>query len=83
MLIGKTLLLLIDIDQSIICVCFNHGFDIFRFIMFLGYIYKIEILWHDIELSIKLSLLIDKKNCLFVNLLKYVLMLIIIMKFWT
>ena len=45
-----TLVLLVDIEQSIICVCFSHKFDIFRFIMFLGYIYEIEILCHDIEL---------------------------------
>ena len=44
------LVLLEDIEQSVICVYFSHGFDIFRFIMFLGYIYEIEILWHDIEL---------------------------------
>ena len=30
------LVLLIDIEQSVICVCFSHEFD---FIVFLGYIY--------------------------------------------
>ena len=39
------LVLLIDIEQSVICVCFSHKLDIFRFIVFLGYIYVIEILW--------------------------------------
>ena len=42
------LVLLIDFEQSVICVCFSHEFDIFRFIVFLGYIYEIKILWHDI-----------------------------------
>ena len=42
------LVLLIDIEQSVLCVCFSQEFDIFRFIVFLGYIYVIEILCHDI-----------------------------------
>ena len=42
------LVLLIDIEKSVICVCFSHEFEIFRFIMFLGYLYEVEILWHDI-----------------------------------
>ena len=42
------LILLVDIEQSVICVYFSHEFDIIRFIVFLGYIYEIEILWHDI-----------------------------------
>ena len=33
------LVLLIDIEQSVISVCFSHEFDIFRFIVFLGYVY--------------------------------------------
>ena len=42
------LVLLIDIEQSVICVCFSHEFDIYWFNVFLGYIYEIKILWHDI-----------------------------------
>ena len=42
------LVLLIDIEQSVICVCFSHKFDIFRLIVFLRYIYESEILWHDV-----------------------------------
>ena len=42
------LVLLIDIEQIMICVYFSHEFDIFRFIVFLGYIYEIKISFHDI-----------------------------------
>ena len=44
------LVLSVHIEQNVICVCYSHEFDIFRFIVFLGYICEIEILWHDIEL---------------------------------
>ena len=42
------LVLFVNIEQSVICVYFSHEFGIFKFIVFLGYIYEIEILWHDI-----------------------------------
>ena len=42
------LVLLVDIEQSVICVYFSHEFDIFRFIVLLSYMYEIKILWHDI-----------------------------------
>ena len=42
------LVLLVDIEQILICIYFSHEFGIFKFIVFLDYTYEIEILWHDI-----------------------------------